>query len=855
MRFSAGAAVGPYTVVSVIGAGAMGEVYRAHDPRLGRDVAIKVLSFEPTDRDQRRFLQEARSASALTHPNVVTVHEVGEYESVRYVVMELVDGERLRDVLHRGPVPLRRAIQIAHAISAGLAAAHGRGVIHRDLKPENVMISRDGQVKLVDFGLAHLEAPAAQEGDDTVEMKTRLTQAGTVVGTVGYMSPELLSRSQSDARGDQFALGVVVYEMLSGRNPFQREIPVETMYSILHDDPPPLRGVPPEVTAIVMRCLQRDPSRRFETTAELCEALETVLQGITSPSAGATAPALRRWLPVAGITAAGLVAILAGLASWHMRADAPETPPDVPERRHLAILPFAYPGGDQDAALWTDGLMQVLGARLSRGSALEVITPFGEGHPSAIDAARIARELGADIMLRGTVHREPGRTRIAYTLLDPTSGRQLSAAVVTGLNDQLFELQDELAEHLARDLRMPSGPSSMFDPKITTSAAQDRYLQTLGLLQRYDDLASVERAISLVDELSSSFPESALLHAVAGRAFVAHYDLTFDPQSAAEADRRAREAAALDPRLLEARLTLGEVALRTGRSTDAIESFRSVLAQAPESPDATLALARALAADGQLDAARREYRRAIALRPGFWGGYNRFGQFLASRGELPEALAMFERAARLSPENGRVKANMGATLVQLGRIEEATAMLEEAVRTAPTGDAWSNLGTALYLQQRFDDAIEPYENATRLSPGDPFLWANLGDALRASTTRRSEAPAAYARAVEQGSREIEANPANAVLLAVLASCQAKSGNRSEARILAGRAVERAPDDPTVLYHSAVALAVIREDREALALLARAFRAGYPPLEATRERELARLHDDPRFTELVADASQ
>lgn len=857
MRFSAGATIGPYRIVSVLGTGAMGEVYRVHDPRLGRDVAMKVLSSDlASERDQRRFLQEARSASALTHPNVVTVHEVGEYESIRYVVMELVEGESLRDVLARGPVPLRRAVQIAHAIAAGLAAAHARGVTHRDLKPENVMISRDGLVKLVDFGLARVDAPAPAEADETAELADRLTKSGTVVGTVGYMSPEQLSNDPSDARGDQFALGVVLYEMLTGKSPFRRKLSVETMYAILRENPPPLSDVPPELAAIVSRCLAKDPGQRYAFTTDLVDSLESVLQSTTASGSTPWRPSVRLTPRAAGSLAALILLLIVVGAGHRFLSSAQSGSERTGEARQLAILPFTQLGGGEDAALWADGLTQVVGARLGSSRGLQVITPFDAPAGNRVsDAGKIARELGANLLLRGTIHRDPVRTRIAYTLLDPWSGRQVAAAVVTGLNDDIFRLQDELSESIAANLQVPAPAPSQTDPKLASAAAQDRYLEALGLLQRYDDLPSVTRAIALLEDLCRRSPHSALLHAAAGRAHLARYGLTFESSSAEAAEKHATLAAKLDPVLPDVRMVLGELALRQGKTGEAVTEFRRFVEQQPDSADAALALASALAADGQYAGAEQQYLRAIALRPRYWAGYNRVGQFYARNGDLEQAIASFRKAAELTPDNARVQANLGAVLVQADQLDEALSILEKAVATMPTSEVWSNLGTARYLLGNFDDAAGAFERATQLTPADPLLWANLGDALRWSSSRRGDAASAFRSAITHGEAALHLNPNDALLSAVIAVCHAKSGGAEQARDYVRRAVSLAPDDPTVNYHAAVATAVLGDDVGALRLLDVAFRAGYPPTEAERERELARVRTSPDYRRLISRASE
>ena len=283
MPLEVGARLGPYEILAPLGAGGMGEVYRARDPRLGRDVAIKVLPDAlRTDPERlRRFEQEARAAGALNHPNVLAVLDVGTHEGVPYVVSELLEGETLRERLRAGGLTPTKAVECAIQIALGLAAAHEKGIVHRDLKPENLFLTRDGRVKILDFGLAKLREPAAgSEGASEVPTLAQTTEPGAILGTVGYMSPEQVRGFPADHRSDIFSLGAVLYEMLSKRRAFAGESAPEVLTAILKEDPPELassdRNVPPALGRIVRRCLEKRPEDRFHSAHDLALALEAV---------------------------------------------------------------------------------------------------------------------------------------------------------------------------------------------------------------------------------------------------------------------------------------------------------------------------------------------------------------------------------------------------------------------------------------------------------------------------------------------------------------------------------------------------------------------------------------------------
>ncbi len=358
MTISAGSRLGPYEILAPLGTGGMGEVYRAKDPRLARDVAIKVLPEDLAQSSDRlaRFEQEARAASGLNHPNIITIYDIGRAESASYISMELVDGKTLRETLASGPLPVRKLLPIAAQVADGLAKAHGAGIVHRDLKPENVMISKDGFVKILDFGLAKLAAPPSQEGSH-LPTASPATEPGVVLGTVGYMSPEQAAGQSVDFRADQFSLGSMLYEMASGRRAFQKTTTVETLTAILREEPKPLAELSPELPAplawIVERCLAKDPDDRYASTRDLARELATVRDHLSEighsgeralPGLPGT-PRARRWpVPFSAGLAVGLAAALAFSA---LRRPAPTEP--------AAIRYLTYSGHDRAPAVSPDG--------------------------------------------------------------------------------------------------------------------------------------------------------------------------------------------------------------------------------------------------------------------------------------------------------------------------------------------------------------------------------------------------------------------------------------------------------------------------------------------------------------------
>ncbi len=334
LRLSPGGRLGPYEIVGPLGAGGMGEVYRARDPRLGRDVAVKVL---PADRGRdedalARFEREAKAVAALSHPNILAIHDLGRDDDVIYAVTELLEGETLGSRLRSGSIPTRKAVEIGAQIARGLAAAHARGIVHRDLKPDNVFLARDAQVKILDFGLATMtEAPAVSE-DDRTRTRTPRTDPGTVLGTVGYMSPEQVRGLPTDARSDLFTLGAILYEMLAGKRAFSGPTPADTSSAILNQDPPEMREVGREIPAgveiVIRRCLEKNPEERFQSASDLAFDLER-LSGSSVGQAIAAAPPKGRSgtaVVVAALAVVALAAVAAGAYVLGTRSGGDEVP-------------------------------------------------------------------------------------------------------------------------------------------------------------------------------------------------------------------------------------------------------------------------------------------------------------------------------------------------------------------------------------------------------------------------------------------------------------------------------------------------------------------------------------------------
>jgi tetratricopeptide (TPR) repeat protein len=844
--------VGEYSVLSLIGEGGMGKVYRAHDARLGRDIAIKMLP--PSllgDADARaRFQREARAVASLNHPNIVTIHEVGDHEDHPFIAFELVDGETLRDRINRGPLTVAEALAIASPLAEGLRHAHDHGVIHRDLKPGNVMVRPDGQVKILDFGLGKfVDVPQFAE-DVTTNVPSGATEAGAIVGTAGYTAPEHLVGRPVDARSDQFAFGAILYEMLTGRRAFARPTAIQTWSAIIEDEPEPLAALAPRaphsVVAIVNRCLRKHPEERFGSTGELVEALRRA-RDAAQPRA-----ALMRW-PVAVWVFVLAILVIAGVLVVPRMFESRQGPiAGTATQQRLVVLPFTNIGGEREGQAFADGLAELLTTRLSgferQRSGLLIVPATEVRRESIVSAQDARRAFGATVAVSGSVQRTPSRIRLTLNLSDAITRAQVSGEVIEGDTVDAQALQDAAVASLAKMLGVQA------DQPVTrvTSApgAYDYYVQGRGYLQRFERPDSVDSAIELFTQAIARDANFALGHAALGEAVWRKYELTRDPALVSRARQHVKDAIARDSDSAPVRLSSGIVALGTGSYETAVTELKRAQALEPVNPDVYRELGRAYEAVKRYTDAEATYRKAIETRPTDWSGYNALGGFLARRQRFAEALQQFQQVVTLTPDNARAYSNIGGVDLYLKRYDEAEAAFRKSVSIRPTPEAFSNLGTLYFNRGRFTDAAEAFQQSVNINGNNYRMWGNLGSAYH-SVPDRDRERTAYERAIELGKIELAVDSRNAEVLADLADFSQAIGRRGEARQFAVRALMAAPaNDGVVFFKVAVAYEGMGDRRQALAVLARAVRAGYPIEQIEGARSLEELRTDPAYERTV-----
>ena len=728
MTLAAGVRLGPYEVLASVGAGGMGQVYRARDTRLGRDVAVKVLPSQfSTDVDRlRRFEKEARSASALNHPNILTIHDIGTHEGSPFIVSELLEGQTLRERMAGAALPLRKALDYGSQIARGLAAAHEKGILHRDLKPENLFVTGDGRVKILDFGLAKLVHSDTEGARTEAPTMSSPTEPGVVMGTIGYMAPEQVRGTAVDHRSDIFSLGAVLYEMATGERAFARGSSVESLNAILKEDPPDFsRDSPrlsPALGPIVRRCLEKEPGERFQSAQDLSFALQSAM-GSSPPSQGGASlstpapsqPNRFRFVAVAAAIAAAVVvaAILVyrrppsdrGLAS---AASKPATAPtEVP--RSIAVLPFVNMSGSKDNEYLGDGISEEVINVLARDGRLQVVsrTSAFAFKGQSLDAREIGKRLNAEAILEGSVRQSGSQLRVTAQLINTADGYHLWSQTFDRKASDIFAIQDEISRTIVEKLDPSASKGSAAGSSPTTNLeAYDLYLRGRYAMSRWEKEGlkqaegDFEKAVGLDPDFGAAWA------ALAETAIMQHEIHGVRERDAAYA--RAEDAA------------------------------RRSLAASRPAAEGHSALAHILGHHGKWKAAEEEARLAVQGNPGAPIGHEWLAWILWFTGRFPEAEREFRRALELDPLSGPYHSLFAGYLVSAGRYADALKQVERAKELGETANSIVIENVALVELKRFDDAMRTANRAREWPADDPTLQA-LKAYIHAAAGRKKEA--------------------------------------------------------------------------------------------------------------------
>lgn len=879
-----GRSVSGYEILGKAGEGGMGVVYRARDQRLGREVALKFLSAELLgSREARlRFQREARTISALNHPNIATLFSFEESPDGAFLAFEYLPGGTLSERLPRrqrpsDPIPLPQALQWSVQIAEALAHAHRRGIVHRDIKPGNVLFDEEDRPKLSDFGLAK-----AESGDPGV------TRSGMAVGTAAYMAPEQVVGAGGDFRSDIFSFGVLLYELFTGRRPFSNEDPRGVFYGLLHETPEAPAalqpGLPPALSEWILACLARDPAQRPATMDQVAGALRQVLAeaeqvptdatrtfvaevpprsasirdsaGPPDSAGSVSAPARprrRTWMQ-----AAALVLLLA-LAGIPIRAWLWDALPwnALPDERKVAVLLVENLNGGAEQEAFCAGLTDSLTAmitQMSQGDRRLWVVPASEVRAGNVRSIRDARSLFAvNLALTGSLRRLGQKVIVTLSLADAEAGRQLESRSLEVDAAALSQLEGRMLEAVSAMLRAaaPARATAYAQPQDIAAGAYELCMQGRGFLQRFDLPGNLDRAQAAFEQALVEEPRYALAHASLGETFLARHSLTQDSQWLPLAKQATERAVELSPRLGAAHVNLCLLYTRTSRFEEAILEGQLARDLDPLHAEAYRALALAYSSAGRTEEAERTYQQAISLQPGFWLPYKDLGVHYLNSGRFADAEAMFRSVIEKTPDNEWGYRNLATACHFTGRLDEAEQYLRAALARKETGESYSNLGSLFYVQRRYADAAEAYQKAAGLSPNDPIVWGNLGDAWRASVDTRAQAPAVYEKAIALGERQLAIHAKDPQLLLGLALYAAKLGNHPRAAAYLKRAEPLSQGSAAFSYQAAIVHELAGERQRSLEHLRRALALGYPLDEIRSEPELRALQGDTEYQRILA----
>jgi serine/threonine-protein kinase len=865
--------VSHYELEEKIGEGGYGVVYKARDLHVPRTVALKFVYPHLLESEQvvRRFQEEARAVCSLSHPNIVVLHDLDmDPDTGRvFLVLEFLGGGTLRKLIkqvHSQGLPFRcfDLCRYSRAIASGLAHAHRHGIIHRDVKSSNVMFSEEGVVKITDFGLAKSEG------------KVDLTAPGCAQGTLNYMSPEQARGLEVDHRTDIFSLGVVLYEMATGRLPFSAPGSYEVLHKIMTEPTPSLKeagpDLPEELDRIIQRATAKQPAERYQRMEEMETELAVVEDKLKKLSEQPTEvmvarpekrPFWRRWM-VAPVLFA-LAALAGSGLLWYRSGRAPA---GAPAARTLAVIPFQCLGKGELHQAFCDGLANTVSMKLTQMEALQdrvLVVPFSETRREAVTSAAEARKVfKVNLAVTGSVEFLGEAVRVIVNLVDAEKKIQTASDKVDFEAGSLVRLQDETSTVAASMLELRLTPANR--QKLSAGHTQNEeafssFVRGLGYLIRSSEIEDVRRATELLERAVAIDPSYALAHAHLGEAYLRQYQKTQDGRWVDRARESCERAMKINGQLAQVYITLAQIHLARTDPERAIEDLKVALRLEPRNADALRELGNTYARLGvrKKDAALKEaavstFREAIALRPDLWTTYSDLGLAYYSMGEKQKAEEQLRRAVELT-ESADAYRNLGALYHAMDRPEDAIACLRKSLEIKPTPEAYANLGTVYYYLKRYAEVIPNCENALRLSEEkrtpDHRIWGNLAMAYLGTPGMEAKGRGALKEAIRVAEARLETSPKDAGTHASLAYYLVRADDRAGAQRHAAQAMELAPDSGGVLFRCALVYERLKRRDQALETLKRAIEKGHPTKEVLNVGDLAALRNDPRFKEFLS----
>ena len=861
-----GAQFGPrYRIESLIGAGGMGKVYKAYDKDLDRTVALKVVrsEFASDPGSMQRFKQELLLASRISHRNILRIHDLGDVDGLKFISMAYVEGKDLHDLLtESGRMSAERAVHIAKQLAAALDAAHTEGVAHRDLKPRNVLIDETDHVYVSDFGLAKsLEGGVA----------TQMTRAGEVLGTPRYMSPEQAESKPADHRSDIYSFGVILYEMVTGAPPFAGDSNMQVMYQHVTQKPKNPKLLNPELpdylAAVILKCLEKDPARRYQQAREILHDLESAAAPARVVRLRIAETGYPRWLLASMAALLLLVGATFAIPSWRNvvlgrlegARGGPAGKSGAARDKYVAVLPFKVLGNEPALKFVADGVVDSLSAQLFQLKNVYVASS------SAVDAAgkigsvdQIAKALGVNLVVDGTVQGAGDKIGIVINVQDMKKGQRVWGKEFSGLRQDLLTIENSIYSELVSALDLNPNVEDLTRGAVRMTgnySAYELYLKGRDIMRRERNVKGFNAALKFYDQAISKDSRFTLAYTGISEASMSLYDQTKEPSWSQKALSAAEQAQQLNPSLPEVHWALGSAYLQTGKAEEAIAEMKQALELAPSSDESYRRLGHVYGEAGRKNEAIAAYQKAVDINPYYWFNYNWLGATYARFGEYGKALTAFQRVTALAPDWASGYSNLGGAEFQIGRWNEAVAAYRRSLTLDDKdSDAQSNLGVAFYYLGLYSEAAKAMEKAVQMQPNRHDFAADLGDAYR-QMGQRDKAAAAYDTAIMLALKAYQVNNRDASTLGGLAVYYAKKGDLIRAQDFITRARNIDSSDNVLAYDAALIQAISGKPAEALKALREAFAKGYPTEVAKSDPDLASLRSSPDFGKLMQEFSR
>lgn len=862
---------GRYRIKRMLGAGGMGAVYEAFDQELAVPIALKVIRSEViADSDaardyERRFKQELLLARQVSHPNVVRIHDLGDAAGIKYITMSYVEGADLSTILKEGALPIDRAKRLAAQLLSGLAAAHDVGIAHRDLKPQNLLIDNRDHLYISDFGLAKSLEPTV----------AGLTRTGEFLGTPRYISPEQVEGKAADHRGDIYAAGLILYEMVTGDAPFSGPSAMELMLQRVQQRPKSARdknpNVPEYLDRIIMRCLEKDPDARYQNAhdvlADLRGERSTAGASVTGTrTLSLTVPVLStKWRMASAVIAALLVVAFAVPATRNRilggptdgSATVPAEAPSV-EPIRVAVLPFTAPADDARLTYAAAGIEESLSSKLFQLKDVNV-APAASVQSAArsnLPLDRLGRELGVSFIISGVIQGSPDKLVVTVNAEDLAQKRRVWSQDFQGVSADLLTLQDrifnELVPHIVPSMSLEEKAATLTHPTENIEAYES-YLKGRRAMRDDQDLKNVEAAIGFYEEALTKDPRFALAYSGIADSAIRMYRATKERSWADKARSAAQQAQSIDDTLPEVHISLGNVYQAVGRTSEAIAQLKRATELAPSSDDAYRRLGRAYLTSGRSKEAIDAYDKAVRINPYRWVNSAQLGIAYAQLADYDRSIKAFQRVTELAPDNAAAFNDLGAVFLQAGRPSEAIPKFKRALELQQLPDTYSNLAIAYAQAGQFAEAVPMFEKATELSPENERFVGNLADGYRWAG-HQQKAASTYDRAIALALNELQVNPKSADAKGNLALYYAKKGNATQARkfMADARAIEATNVD--LIYSEAVMCALLNDVACAITNLAQALKEGYTIPLVESDPDLRSVRSDERYQALKSRAS-